>query len=483
MIYGIVIFKMIKRLLFLVIISILHISLAQAWVKVGEEARDFCLKSVSGKDVTLRILQDGERQEAMTGKQNPIFLSEKNIVVFSFFNVDSKSCWQEIGTLQLLYRKYQDEGIVLRLISTDPDNARLNEFIKKYKIEIPVLLDPYGSKAGKLYGVVNKDRIPSLIVVDKNNKVRMSVIRANDVLLKGLQGKLEMWLAEDTCPMDAASSLTIVYTGNTDGYLESCNCPTHPFGGLSRRVTCIKKIRKEKKDILVVDTGDIFPRFPQKEQIMSCLKAMELIGYDAVTLGDQEFVDGCDFIRQTIEKKKLPFIVSNLSLCTENSCLPIADPYIIKRLNGYQVAIIGVISEETFAHKIQGLDIHDVVKQLNPLVDRLKRENNIDFIVLLSHMDHDASKEIARKVNGIDVIIGGHSNVLLRTPLKVNKTILLQPGGKGQYVGIFCIDMKTKRIKNHLIPLTKDILDDKQVRKIIDQQTKGLKKKAMELSF
>ncbi len=471
MIYGIVM-VMIMKILLLVAISILPINLAQAEIKVGEEAKNFCLESISGKAISLRTLQ----WEGI----------EKNVVVFSFFSIDSKSCWQEMGTLQLLYRKYKDEGIVLRLINIDSDRNGLNEFIKKYKIEIPVLLDPDGTKAGKMYGLIHVSDVPRLVVIDKNNMVRMAVTKADDALLKGLQGKLEMYLAEDTCPMDAANSLTIVYTGNTDGYLESCNCPTHPFGGLARRVTCIKKIRKEKKDILVVDTGDIFPRSGQKEQLIACLKSMELIGYDAIVLGDQEFVSGCDFIRQEVEKKRLPFIASTLSLCTENSCVLIADPYVIKRLNGYKIAVLGAISAETFASKIQGLDVHDAVKQLNPLVDRLKKmdkKDKIDLIVLLSHMNHETSKEIARKVQGIDVIINGHSNVLLRTPLKVNETIILQPGGKGQYVGIFCIDMKTKRISNHLIPLIGDIPDNKQVREIISEQTRGLKKKAEGLSF
>ncbi|MFH1861022.1 MAG: redoxin domain-containing protein [bacterium] len=477
MIYGIVMIKMINRILFFVIIGLLYINLAQAGVRVRDKARDFCLKSTSGEVVTLRSLQGDWIQDT----------KEKNIVVFSFFNVDSKACWQEIGTLQLLYRRYRDEGIILRLISIDTDNAKLNEFIKKYKIEIPVLLDPYGDKAGKLYGAVkgNKpaDNIPRLIVVDKNNRVRLAVTKADDALLKRLQGKLEMWLAEDTCPMDDNNSLTIVYTGNADGYLESCNCPTRPFGGLSRRATCIKGLRKEKKNMLVVDTGDIFPCSPQKEQVISCLKAMELIGYDAITPGDQEFVLGYDFIRQEIEKKRLPFITSNLSLCIKNSCLPIANPYMIKELNGYRIAVIGVISEEAFAHKIQGLDVHDAVEQLNVLVDRLKKENKPDLIVLLSHMNYDSSSEIAKRVKGIDVIVVGHSMTLLKTPLMVNETILLQPGEKGQYVGIFCIDMKTKRIKNHLVPLTVDIPDDKQVREIINQYTKGLKEKTGSLSF
>jgi peroxiredoxin len=478
MIYGIVMFKMIKRILFFVVISILHINPAQAWIKIGAEARDFCLKSISGKDVTLRELQ-WEKGEGTKAQREA---GERNVVVFGFFSVDSKSCWQEIGTLQLLYRRYQDEGIVLRLINIDSDNTRLNEFIKKYRMEIPVLLDPYGDKAGKLYGVVNKS-VPRLVVIDKNNRVRLSVAKADDALLKGLQGKLEMWLSEDTCPMDVRNSLTIVYTGNTDGYLESCNCPTRPFGGLARRVTCIKQIRKEKKNLLVVDTGDISPRSTQKEQTISCLKAMELIGYDAITLGDQEFILGCDFIREEIEKKRLPFVASNLSLCDKNSCLPIADPYIIKESIGYKIAVVGVISEKTFAQKIQGLDVHDAVKQLNTLVDKLKRETKPDLIVLLSHMNQDASNEIAEKVKGIDVIISGHSNVLKRTPLKINETTLLQPDGKGQYVGIFCIDMKTKRIKNSFIPLTKDIPDNKQVREIINQHTEGLKKKTRSLSF
>ncbi|MBI4707321.1 MAG: hypothetical protein HY761_05295, partial [Candidatus Omnitrophica bacterium] len=107
---------------------------------------------------------------------------------------------------------------------------------------------------------------------------------------------------------DEKESITIVYTGNTDGYLESCHCPGNPFGGLAKRATCLEKLRKEKSNLVVVDSGDLFPKDPYELQAKYCLKVMKLLKYDAIMIGDQEFILGSDFIKQHIDKDKLPFI-------------------------------------------------------------------------------------------------------------------------------------------------------------------------------
>lgn len=88
-----------------------------------------------------------------------------------------------------------------------------------------------------------------------------------------------------------------------NGYLESCDCPENPFGGLTRRATYIEKQRKKKLDFLLVDAGDSFPPMPDKINIKYCLKSLKLMKYDALAIGDQELSAGDDYFDQIITKK------------------------------------------------------------------------------------------------------------------------------------------------------------------------------------
>ncbi|MFH1096967.1 MAG: metallophosphatase [Candidatus Desantisbacteria bacterium] len=300
---------------------------------------------------------------------------------------------------------------------------------------------------------------------------------------------MPIFLQVSTCYAEdiEKQSITIVYTGNTDGYLKSCNCPDNPFGGLAKRATCLKKLRKEKSNLVVVDSGDFFPKDPYELQAKYCLKIMKLLKYDAIMIGDQEFILGSDFIKQHIEKAGLPFIATNMSLCVNNSCIRLACPFVIKQVGKYRVGIIGVIGDNAFAFfpkdKIEKLDIYDPMNALKTSIAMLKKEEQVDLIVVLSHMGYKMDQEMAKQVKGIAVIVGGHSHELLRTPVQIGKTIILHPGEKGQYVGVFSINMITMEMDNKMIPLVKDIPDDSQIKGIIDQYTKSVKKKTKRLEF
>jgi 2',3'-cyclic-nucleotide 2'-phosphodiesterase (5'-nucleotidase family) len=183
----------------------------------------------------------------------------------------------------------------------------------------------------------------------------------------------------------------------------------------------------------------------------------------------------------------LPFISSNLSICTEDRCIPLSKHYIIKRIGNYRIGILGVISESAFTFfpkdNISKLKIHDVNKTLKRFINILREKEKVDLIVVLSHLGYETDKLVAEKVSDIDIIIGGHSHVLLRKPVKINNTIILQPGEKGQYVGVFTINMNTGAMTNRMLPLTKDTKDDKRIRQLINKYTKELKNAAKILEF
>ncbi|MDD5730906.1 MAG: hypothetical protein PHN57_07255, partial [Candidatus Omnitrophica bacterium] len=99
-------------------------------------------------------------------------------------------------------------------------------------------------------------------------------------------------------PAAYARDITILYSGETHSMLYPCNCPFEPDGGVARRATLAKELRKQNPDSLFLDSGGFFggglmDEYTQntqldKERTLVNLKAMSLMKYDAVTLGDDE---------------------------------------------------------------------------------------------------------------------------------------------------------------------------------------------------
>ena len=88
----------------------------------------------------------------------------------------------------------------------------------------------------------------------------------------------------------SATQITILFTNSTNGILKACpTCPNLLYGGLARRATLINEYRSKYKSMLLLDAGDLFPVVAPKEQAEYVLKAMNLMGYDAMAIGDQEF--------------------------------------------------------------------------------------------------------------------------------------------------------------------------------------------------
>ena len=111
--------------------------------------------------------------------------------------------------------------------------------------------------------------------------------------LKILNFGLSFWiLLFGFCISGYAQEITLIYSGNTHAMIYPCNCPLEPDGGVSRRAAFIRQIRKDKTNILVVDSGDfiaggLMDEYSQNTDLdmrrsLISIKAMEMMGYDAV---------------------------------------------------------------------------------------------------------------------------------------------------------------------------------------------------------
>lgn len=249
--------------------------------------------------------------------------------------------------------------------------------------------------------------------------------------------------------------ITILYTGETHAMLYPCSCPKEPDGGVARRATLIKELRKANPDTLLLDSGGFFAgglmdEYTQNTQLdmqraLVNLKAMELMKYDAVTIGDDEFNFGREFFQENIDKTNLVFLSSNIvsSNVTSSRILP----YIIKEVAGTKFGLIGV-THLSAKEKAGGLEFIEPKTAVKQAVEELKKKN-VPIIVLLSHLGESEDLNLIKEISGIDILIIGHSRAKEEAATKIGETLILRPSWQGRRLGKLSLTLTDNKITDY----------------------------------
>lgn len=205
-----------------------------------------------------------------------------------------------------------------------------------------------------------------------------------------------------------------------------------------------RKIHKQKQeDMLYFDIGDHADRFhPITEATEGAASTVLLneIKVDAITIGNNE---GMTFSKQQLErlyeKRNFPVLVANL-FEVDGTRPSWVKPYEFFTLsNGAVVGVIGMtIAYYPFYEKL-GWVIKDPLELLPSLIQEVRQKAHI--VVLLSHLGLNLDEEIADKIEGIDVIIGGHTHQLLKSGKNVKGTRIAQAGKYGHFLGQIMIEI------------------------------------------
>ncbi|MEW6041461.1 MAG: redoxin domain-containing protein [Elusimicrobiota bacterium] len=409
-----------------------------------------------------------------------------NVVIFNFFDTACEPCKKELPLIESFYKKYKD-SIKLYLICLD---EKPNEVLPKWSAEnkttIPILVDPLGYRAGEKYGVTTygTSSVPQIFIIGKSGKIGKHIRGYHENIDKILEEET-LKLQKEVVVLPKKNVLHILYTNSANGYLESCDCPENPFGGLVRRVTAIKRLKAKFSESILVDSGDLFPARENALLSETCLKIMETLNYDAVGIGDQEFGVGSAFLKKNLER--LPFISANLQTCDEKMCYPLAKPTIIKKISDLKIAVLSVIEPHVFdlfpAQKIKDIKVVDYYEYLKQTIPEIRKD--ADIVILVSHCGDDIDRKIAAEIPGIDVIVGGHSQTFHKDPLKTENSIIVQGGENGHRIGHLELKIdENKKIYSYtheFVVLNKDIPDDPATAELIKQYKVDLKKSLQQI--
>jgi 5'-nucleotidase / UDP-sugar diphosphatase len=242
--------------------------------------------------------------------------------------------------------------------------------------------------------------------------------------------------------------------------------------GLASRATLIQQIREEVMGagghVLLMDAGDVNTGVPQSDlqNAEPDFKGMALIGYDVMALGNHEFDKPFHVLEKQQEWAGFPFISANIY--HKESGERLFPSHITREIEGYKITIFGLTTEDTPVKSNPAntakFTFIPAVEEAKKLVPELRK--NSDVLIALTHMGHyenenngaDAPGDVtlARQVDGIDLIVGGHTQKPLFQPDIQNGAIIVQAYEWGKYVGRVDLEVhqgKVTLIDYKLIPV------------------------------
>lgn len=255
-------------------------------------------------------------------------------------------------------------------------------------------------------------------------------------------------------------------------------------GGYARVATLVNQARAKNERVLLLDAGDVLQGTPFWTEFdgQATVEAMNAMGYDALTLGNHEFDRGPVLLAQRVGEMRFPVLCANLEFAADSPLRAAAiRPYTVLDLDGLRVGILGLTTERTTsisAGAFQGVTAHSAVETARKLVPELRAR--ADLVIALTHLGVDEDYDLVAKVDGIDLIVGGHSHADLRHPAEARspggqRVLIAQAGAYGPYLGRIDLTVDPAAsppitsAQGQLVELTGSVADDTQVKAIVDR--------------
>lgn len=267
--------------------------------------------------------------------------------------------------------------------------------------------------------------------------------------------------------------LTLVQMNDSHAYLydhqEAFSGPKGPVyrraGGYARIASLLGQWRRERP-LLFLDCGDtLHGTYPAvKTQGALLVPLLNRLGVEAMT-AHWEFAYGPAGFQKLAQGLHYPVLACNVF--DDRSGAPLFAPYDIFEVGGTRVGVIGaacnIVDKTMPPHFSQGAFFTLGAEVMGPLAARLRRDEKVDLVVLLSHLGLPQDLKLLSMTPGIDVCLSGHTHHRLFSPLFVNRTLVIQSGSHGSFLGRLDLTVKHGQVtsyRHELVEVSADITPD-----------------------
>lgn len=297
----------------------------------------------------------------------------------------------------------------------------------------------------------------------------------------------------EACDMETkVRKIVILHTNDLHGHLVAWKgwegeLKGKTVGGLDRLAGAVAQVRKEHGEaVLLLDAGDVIgdTMIANLTEGRALIEALNYLGYDALAVGNHEPDFDMQKLRQRADEAKFPLLAANL---VGDDGMLFTTPSVVKKVNGVNVGILGLAypkTERTTAKKnVEKVTFQDPVPTVKRFLPKM-RDDGAEVIVVLSHLGLSGDKKLAQAVEGIDVIVGGHSHNRMAEAERVGNTLIVQAGAHGSDLGRLDMTIKKGKItarRRTLVLLDYDTVpSDPSAKKLLERQFQP-HRKALEL--
>ena len=260
-----------------------------------------------------------------------------------------------------------------------------------------------------------------------------------------------------------------------------------PAGGYARIAAITKQIRAENPGrVLFCDCGDTlhgtYPALKTNGEAM--IPVLNVLGLDAMT-AHWEFAYGPDILKKRAAELDFPMLAINVYDQASNN--RIFQPYTIKEVGGLRIGLVGIASniiDKTMPPSYsEGIKFTLGRDELPDIIEILQSKEKTDLIILISHLGFPQDMKLLSEVPGIDICLSGHTHNRLFGPVRQGKTIVIQSGCDGSFLGRLDLEVEDKIIADYrhsLIEVASDVIPDPEadalIRRVLAPYTGELSK-------
>ena len=234
------------------------------------------------------------------------------------------------------------------------------------------------------------------------------------------------------------ASITIIASGETHGMLYPCDCPNDPGGGLAERASAVRKVCAGSADaLLLLDAGGFAGggiyddytggRAADSARTTAAIRAMGMIPYDAVAIGDDDLQYGAAWLAKSAGAAGLPLVSANCCLADKK---PLAPAWRVVIKKGVRFAVTAVASPERLVPRNDSCRILPPVSSVRKIWKAMAMAS--DFRVILSHLGEEGTLALADSFPECDIMVNGHRKISPSASAVRRTTLIMQFGYLGK---------------------------------------------------